>query len=122
MTKTFGEVLREKRRASGLSQRKLAELVQVDFSYVSKLENNRLPPPSGETVVRLAEAIKVPPEELLAAARKIPDAVGDQMVGEPSAQRFLRLASAMKLSGTEWESLVGQLKQLRDDDPEGDER
>jgi len=121
MNKTFGAILREKRRATGLSQRKLAESVQVDFSYISKIENNRLPPPSGETIVRLAEAIQVPAEELLAAAKKIPHAVGGEMVGEPSAQRFLRLASTMKLSNTEWETLVGKLKQLRDpDDTDGE--
>lgn len=122
MNKAFGAILREKRRVAGLSQRKLAALVQVDFSYISKIENNRLPPPSGETIVRLAEAIQVPAEELLAAAKKIPHAVGGEVVGEPSAQRFLRLASTMKLSNTEWEILVGKLRQLRDLDKTDGER
>lgn len=122
MNKDFGAILREKRRVAGLSQRKLAALVQVDFSYISKIENNRLPPPSGETIVRLAEAIQVPAEELLAAAKKIPHAVGGEVVGEPSAQRFLRLASTMKLSNTEWETLVGKLRQLRDLDKTDGER
>jgi HTH-type transcriptional regulator, competence development regulator len=117
MNATFGELLRERRRAAGLSQRKLAELVGVDFSYVSKLENDRLPPPSSETVVRLAEAIGAAPDEFLAVAKKIPDAVGDEIVGEPAAQRFLRLASSMKLSRSEWEALVGELERLRGDEP-----
>lgn len=119
MTITFGRMLREKRRAAGLSQRKLADVVGVDFSYISKLENNRLPPPSGATIMRLAEAIAAPPEELLAAAKKIPGALGDEMTSEPAAQRFLGLASSMKLSRSEWEALVGRLQQLRDDESSG---
>lgn len=114
MSATFGEVLREKRRASGVSQRRLAELAGVDFSYISKLENDRLPAPSAETVVRLANAIGASPEQLLAAARKMPEDVGKQVSREPAAQRFLRLASSMKLSGAEWENLVGKLESLRE--------
>ena len=117
MAPTFGQQLREWRRLAGLSQRRLAESVGVDFSYVSKLENDRLAPPSAETVIRLAEAINAPPDELLAAARKIPEAVGDEVVREPAAQRFLRTASTMKLSGPEWEALIGKLESLRDQEP-----
>ncbi len=89
----------------------------MDFSYVSKLENDRLPAPSAETVVRFAEAISTPADELLAAARKIPGAVGDEVVREPAAQRFLRTASTMKLSGREWETLIGKLESLREGEP-----
>ena len=123
MTQTFGKLLRERRREAGLSQRKLAEAVKVDFSYISKLENDRLPAPSAETVVRLAEAIGRPADELLAVARKIPGAVGDEVVREPAAQRFLRTASTMKLSGTEWEELIGKLESLRErEKPEGGQK
>lgn len=117
MEPTFGQRLRELRRQAGLSQRRLAEEVGVDFSYVSKLENDRLPAPSADTTIRLATAMGVPPEELLAAARKIPEAVGDELGREPAAQRFLRMASTMKLSGPEWEAMVGELKSLRDQGP-----
>lgn len=117
MTTAFGQLLRERRREAGLSQRRLAEAVGVDFSYVSKLENDRLPAPSAETVIRFAEAINTPADELLAAARKIPGAVGDEVVREPAAQRFLRTASTMKLSGPEWEALIGKLESLREEEP-----
>ena len=99
MATKFGEFLRERRRQAGLSQRRLADIVGVDFSYVSKLENDRLPAPSAETVIRLAEAIGSPPDEFLAAARRMPGSVGDEVVREPAAQRFLRMATTMKLSG-----------------------
>ena len=109
----FGRALREFRRRAGLSQRQLAQVVGVDFSYISKLENGRLPPPSTDTIVRIADALGIAPDELLAAARKVPRAVGESLAGTTEAQRFLQLASNMKLSDTEWEQLVGQLKNLR---------
>lgn len=119
MASTFGQLLREKRRLAGLSQRRLAEVVGVDFSYVSKLENDRLPAPAAGTVVRLAEAVNIPVEDLLAAAGKFPGALGEEAVHEPAAQRFLRTASTMKLSGPEWEALIGKLETLRDEEPPG---
>jgi transcriptional regulator with XRE-family HTH domain len=38
---TFGERLRELRKAKGLNQKELADKVGIDFTYLSKLENGR---------------------------------------------------------------------------------
>ncbi|MCB0594832.1 MAG: helix-turn-helix transcriptional regulator, partial [Phaeodactylibacter sp.] len=46
MENTFGPLLKEVRRSKQVSQRELAERVGVDFSYISKIENNRLAPPA----------------------------------------------------------------------------
>jgi transcriptional regulator with XRE-family HTH domain len=117
----FGSILREKRRASGLSQRLLAEKVGVDFSYISKLENGRLPAPAAETVARLAEVLGCPVEDLLAAAKKMPAGL-NETVGQPAALRFLQEASRLRLSKEEWEQLLGKLHGLRSDpDEEGRE-
>jgi transcriptional regulator with XRE-family HTH domain len=113
----FGTVLREKRQASGLSQRQLAGKIGVDFSYISKLENGRLPPPAAETVTRLAEVLGCPVEELLAAAKKMPPELHDS-IGQPAAVRFLQEASRLRLSQTEWEQLLGTLHGLRSDQSE----
>lgn len=117
----FGTTLREKRRAAGLSQRKLAQEAGVDFSYVSKLENGRLPAPAASTVTRFAEAIGCPPEELLAAAKKMPSDLNASVSGDPAALRFLQEASKLGLSTAEWERLTGSLHGLRsplEEDPE----
>ena len=114
----FGDILREKRRAAGLSQRKLAQEAGVDFSYVSKLENGRLPAPAADTVTRFADVIGCPPEELLAAAKKMPSAVNASMSGNPAAQRFLQAASKLGLSTDEWERMIGSLHGLRSTDEE----
>jgi transcriptional regulator with XRE-family HTH domain len=115
MTTAFGEILREKRRAAGISQRRLAELVGVDFSYISKLENGRMPGPAADTIVRIAESIGCPSEELLAAAQKLPNGVGSILSGNPAAVRFLQEATSLSLNETEWEQMRGKLKTLRDD-------
>ena len=48
MTPTFGQVIRTARTSIGYSQRELAKLVEIDFTYLSKLESNRACyPPKG---------------------------------------------------------------------------
>ncbi len=116
---TFGELLREMRRASGLSQRQLADRAGVDFTYISKLENGRLPAPADDTVVRLCEVLGCPAEEFFAAAKKLPTGLGESLVGEPAALRFLQEASRLKLSQEEWERMLGNLHGLRGGDEEG---
>jgi transcriptional regulator with XRE-family HTH domain len=112
---TFGSILKERRRAAGLSQRQLADQVGVDFSYISKLENDRLQAPASETIARIAECIKCPVEELLAAAKKMPAGLNDSVVNEPAAVRFLQEASRMQLTPEEWQRLLGKLHGLRED-------
>jgi len=113
MTTTFGDFLRGRRRTAGVSQRTLAELAGVDFSYISKLENGRLPPPAAGTLVRLADCVSCPREEMLAAARKLPAGVGSSLSADPTAQRFLQEASELSLSSAEWEHMRVALKSLR---------
>ena len=114
MNEVFGAFLRDKRRSAGVSQRKLAELAGVDFSYISKIENGRLPAPAADTLVRLATHLACPPEELLAAAQKLPDGVGANVSSDPAAVRFLQEASDLALTSEEWEAMRGSLRGLRD--------
>jgi len=111
----FGEILREKRRESRLSQRSLAERVGVDFSYISKLENDRTPPPAAETIIKISAVLGCTSEELLAAAKKIPSDVGGSLAAKPSAQRFLQEAFRLNLSPDEWDKMIGGLRKLRSD-------
>ncbi len=113
MSKTFGEILREKRQTAGLSQRQLADRAGVDFSYISKIENGRLPAPADDTVTRLAEILHCPADDLFSAAKKLPEDVTESIGGEPAALRFLREATQMGLSGKEWEKMLGELQGLR---------
>jgi transcriptional regulator with XRE-family HTH domain len=109
----FGLTLREKRRTSGLSQRRLAERVGLDFSYISKLENGRLPAPASDTIWRIAQALGCPSEELFAAAQRLPQDVSTNLADEPAALRFLAEASRLRPTPSEWDELRGVLRHMR---------
>lgn len=113
MENTFGAALRQKRRAAGLTQRDLAERTNLDFSYISKLENGRLPPPAADTVVLICQHLGVPPSELLALTGKLPSAVQQTIGTSPTAQEFLREAQEMGLSDEEWKKMVRSLRDLK---------
>ena len=113
MEQTFGGALRELRRSKGISQRNLAEKVGVDFSYISKIENDRLPPPAADTIVRICSAMEAPPDTLLALSGKIPSELRDTIGSSPAAMHFIRSAQSMGLTEEEWKELTMQLKRLR---------
>ncbi len=73
----FGERVRELRKEQGLSQRELAARSGIDFTYLSKIENARMEPPSEKVILNMAEALDADPDELVLLAGKIPsDIVG----------------------------------------------
>jgi transcriptional regulator with XRE-family HTH domain len=69
---SFGALVSERRRDRKLSQRRLAAAVDVNHTYISKLENDRLPPPATKTVLRLAAALECDALLLLRARRPVP--------------------------------------------------
>jgi transcriptional regulator with XRE-family HTH domain len=111
---SVGELLREKRRSAGVSQRELAAGAGLDFSYISKLENDRIPPPAADTVVGLCKVLKIEPEELLAACGKLPAGIQSSVGSSQAAQSFLQNASRMSLTEKEWKELTSSLQRLRD--------
>jgi len=113
MAQTFGQTLRALRRAKDVNQRTLADTVGVDFSYISKVENDRLPPPAADTIVKICEALDVPSDELLALTGKMPTEVKAMVGSSSAALQFMRHAHAMQLSEEEWDKLTQRLKRLR---------
>ncbi len=70
---SFGQVIKEARKNKGLSQRKLAILIGIDFTYLSKLENNRADYPPKEEIIRaLAKNLDLNEEELIFLSGRIP--------------------------------------------------
>jgi len=55
-----------------MTLRELAEKVGVNFTYLSKIENNTLPPPSKKVISQLAEVLNADTDELLILAGIIP--------------------------------------------------
>ena len=70
--KTFGKLIRQARREQEYSQRELAKLVGVNFTYLSKLENDHADyPPSKEVIQSLAKHLKLQEAELVRLAGRI---------------------------------------------------
>ncbi|OZH51715.1 XRE family transcriptional regulator [Hydrocoleum sp. CS-953] len=73
MAKSFGKLIRKARKDKGYSQRELAKHLGVDFTYLSKLENDRADYAPKEEVIRgLAKHLNLNPEELIFLAGRIP--------------------------------------------------
>jgi transcriptional regulator with XRE-family HTH domain len=114
MANQFGEALRERRRTVGMSQRELADKIDVDFSYISKVETGKLPPPSADKIVEICLVLEIEPSELLALTGKLPTNVQKAVGTSEVAQEFLQEAQRMALSEDEWKNLVRSLRKLRD--------
>ena len=89
---TFGSRIRVLRQAKKLTLRDVAKKVKVTFTYLSKIENQKLSFgefPSDELIVRLARALDADPDELLILAEKIPDAIRKRVLQRPDVFRRL---------------------------------
>ena len=69
VAKAFGEVLRTLRKERGLSQEKLAEMCDLDRTYISMLERG-LHQPSLTAFLRLAQAVEVSAAMLVESVQK----------------------------------------------------
>ncbi|MEO2089791.1 MAG: helix-turn-helix transcriptional regulator [Gemmataceae bacterium] len=90
---TFGMRVRELRHAKGWSLRDLAGKVGVGFTYLSRVENERLnfgDYPSDSLIRRLAVALDADEGELLLLAMRIPEPVRRRVLQRPDA--FLAFA------------------------------
>jgi len=87
---TFGERLRQLRLDKKVNQRDLASRVGIDFTYLSKLENGRMPPPATATIARLTKALSADADELMLLARKIPTDIAPVITRSPAVPAFLR--------------------------------
>lgn len=102
---TFGQTIRQLRRAQRLTQRDLADSVQAlglkaDFTYISKIENDRLEVLPSEALIRgLARILETGEEALLELAGKFDQKALQEVVAEmPEAGVLLRRLQARKIS------------------------
>ncbi len=89
---TFGDKIRELRKAKNLSQRDLAARVKVNFTYISKIENERLDfgdYPSDDLIRKLAKALGADADELLILAKKVPESIRKRVIQRPDVFRKL---------------------------------
>ena len=103
----FGPLLRELRVAASLSQRQLADRVGVDFSYLSKIENEKLPPPGEDKLLLIARVLKHDADELLAAARRVPADLQSRLEDlPPEASVILHRMAKGKLTREQFKAML----------------
>ena len=86
----FGKKVRSLRQAKGLSQRALAPMLGIDFTYLSKFKNERLGCaafPSEGLICKIARVLGACEDELLLLTRKIPPAIRRRALERPDAFR-----------------------------------
>ena len=110
----FPDRLRELRRAARMSQRALAEQVGIDFTYLSKIENGRVEPPSEGVLQRIAKELADKlgrdetelADELITLAGKIPSDLAETLSRNPEVVRLLRSVGSDVRSAADWRRLL----------------
>ena len=87
---TFGDRIRELRKKKNLTLRDLESKVKVSFTYLSKIENQKLSfgeYPGEDLICKLAKVLGANEDELLLLAEKIPDDIKKRVIQRPDAFR-----------------------------------
>lgn len=123
-TVSFGDYLRRQRKQAGLTQRELGDLCGVDFTYISKLENNAAPVPSIQTLRRMADVFHVTDAQMCAAAGRLDSDLSKQelelyvlqllQVHENTMQENRALAAQVRVLHDRIEALEVQLAAMSD--------
>jgi len=90
----FGQEIARLRAAKGLSQRKLAELVELSPGFMSRLERGLFSPPSDDKIIALAAILGVDRDALLAKAGRASKDLEERIVENPEL-----MASVVRLLG-----------------------
>lgn len=89
-------------------------MVHIDFTYLSKIENDRLDyTPSIKTLQQLAKALEADELELLQLAQKVPGPFAD-ITADKQALQFFRKATKIIKEPFEWDRLLEELEQRAD--------
>ena len=109
MEVTFGQKLRELRLEKGMTLRALAEAAGVDFTYLSKIENDKVGYlPGAETIRDLAQALDADAIGLLQLANKLPPELVT-LAENAKARRFFQRAGEIA-SPKDWDALLDLLE------------
>jgi transcriptional regulator with XRE-family HTH domain len=109
----FGQFVRDRRTAKELSLRKIAELVGVNPTYLSQVEQGNCDPPTAERVRRMAEILGENADELTALAGRVPEDLPRILQKQPARlAAFIREVS--DLTAEQLQVLTEQARRLKD--------
>lgn len=87
---SIGQLVREERQRSGLTQAQLGRETGVSANYISNIENGSAIPTNSDTIRKLADALHVSDYEVFAAAQRVPDDVLEYLSGNAEAIKRVR--------------------------------
>jgi transcriptional regulator with XRE-family HTH domain len=113
----FGQFVRARREKlqkedRSYSLRQVAGRIGVEPSYLSKVEREQVPPPSEETIIRLATALEVDSDVLLAMAGKVSSDLQEAIRRRP--RLFAELIRELK--GMPDRAVLRLVREVRDGD------
>ena len=79
----IGARIRRERLNRNMTQRELAEAVEVGVPHISKVEANR-ENPSDDLIRRLAKVFGIDADELFVVARRLPEDIIEKLAIDPS--------------------------------------
>jgi transcriptional regulator with XRE-family HTH domain len=106
MSDTFGKKLRDLRVQSDVGLRELARLIDKSPGYLSDVEQDHVPPPSEDVLLKIAAALNVDKTQLLTAAQKMDPEISRYVAQKPEAADFLRMAKEKDFGRDDWETLT----------------
>lgn len=115
--KSFGQIIKELRITNKdySSLRDFSRKVGLSPAYLSRIENEKEPPPSEKVIERLAEALGADRYELFSYAGKVPIEFYEAFEKNPKGMAsFLRTVRDIGLhTDTEWKDLERSLHKMK---------
>jgi len=116
-TKSFGQLIRDLRihQKEYNSLREFAKKVDISPAYLSRIENEKEPPPSAAIIERMAEALGVDKYELFSYAGKIPAEFFEAFQKNPkSVASFMRKAQDFGIeTDKDWQAIEDSLSRMK---------
>ncbi len=86
----FGKEVRSERERSGISLRRLASLLDMSPSYLSKLERGLVAPPSDKFIESMSEILNIDRDHLMASAGKVSSDIVGKIIKNPKIAHKIR--------------------------------
>jgi len=103
----FGSLLRKYRRQAGYGLREFAALLELSPTYISRVENGYIAPPTTERLHTMAKVLRVDADELYGAAGKLDPKLLAYAVRISSFPAFLRRARKQRWTAEDFDELAG---------------
>ncbi len=104
----FHQIIQSRRNEKGYSLREFARRLELSPGYLSRIESEKVPPPSEDKIKQIAQLLELDPDELLAAGNKVDSDVLALIKKEP-----VRLTKLLRESATFSTAIVLGLPEIQ---------